>query len=90
MEWEVDLTETEEASEAAELSELTLEIFIMLAFELEELGPVNTGAGGKGNIVLEILEVIGGDTDSNDRDDKFSDNVTLLTLDMVVTFLGYI
>lgn len=90
MEWEVDLTETEEASEAAELSELTLEIFIMLAFELEELGPVNTGAGGKGNIVLEILEVIGGDTDSNDRDDKFSDNVTLLTLDMLVTFLGYI
>ena len=90
MEWEVDLTETEEASEAAELSELTLEIFIMFAFELEELGPVNTGAGGKGNIVLEILEVIGGDTDSNGRDDKFSDNVTLLTLDMLVTFLGYI
>ena len=90
MEWEVDLTETEEASEAAELSELTLEIFIMFAFELEELGPVNTGAGGKGNIVLEILEVIGGDTDSNDRDDKFSDNVTPLTLDMLVTFLGYI
>ena len=90
MEWEVDLTETEEASEAAELSELTLEIFIMFAFELEELGPVNTGAGGKGNIVLEIFEVIGGDTDSNDRDDKFSDNVTLLTLDMLVTFLGYI
>ena len=61
----------------------------MFAFELEELGPVNTGAGGKGNIVLEILDV-GGETDSNDRDDKFSDNVTLLRLDMLVTFLGYI
>lgn len=62
----------------------------MFAFELEELGPVNTGAGGKGNIVLEILEVVGGETDSNDRDDKFSDRVTLLTPDMLVTFLGYI
>ena len=65
----------------------------MFAVELEELGPVNTeaAAGGKGNIVLvlEILEV-GGENDSNDRDNKFSDNVTLLTLDMVVTFLGYI
>ena len=62
----------------------------MFAFELEELGPVNTGAGGKGNIVLEILEIVGGETDSNDRDDKFSDRVTLLTLDMLVAFLGYI
>ncbi len=65
----------------------------MFAVELEELGPDNTeaAAGGKGNIVLvlEILEV-GGENDSNDRDNKFSDNVTLLTLDMVVTFLGYI
>ena len=90
MEWEVDRTETEEASEAAELSELTLEIFIMFAFELDELGPVNTGAGGKWNIVLEILEVVRGDTDSSDFVDKFSDKVTLLTLEMLVTFLGYI
>ena len=89
MEWDVDRIETEEASDGAELSELTLEMFIMFAFELEELGPVNTGAGGKGNIVLEILDV-GGETDSNVRDDKFSDNVTLLRLDMLVTFLGYI
>ena len=65
----------------------------MFAVEHEELGPVNTeaAAGGKGNIVLvlEILEV-GGENDSNDRDNKFSHNVTLLTLDMAVTFLGYI
>ena len=61
----------------------------MFALELEELGPVNTGAGGKGNIVLETFEV-GGETDSDDLDDEFSDRVTLLTLVMLATFLVYI
>ena len=48
----MDRIEIDEDSEAAEDSELTLEIFIILAVD-EELVVVNIGAGGKGNIVFE-------------------------------------
>ena len=71
--------------EAGADSELTLEIFIIFAIELEELGPDMTGAGGKGNIVVlvEILEVRG-ETDSDECDEVLSDGVKL------ATFLGLI
>ena len=69
--------------EAGADSELTLEIFIIFAIELEELGPDMTGAGGKGNMVVEILEVRG-ETDSDECDEVLSDGVKL------ATFLGLI
>ena len=69
--------------EAGADSELTLEIFIIFAIELEELGPDITGAGGKGNMVVEILEVRG-ETDSDECDEVLSDGVKL------ATFLGLI
>ena len=69
--------------EAGADSELTLEIFIIFAIELEELGPDMTGAGGKGNMVVEILEVRG-ETDSDECDEVLSDVVKL------ATFLGLI
>ena len=69
--------------EAGADSELTLEIFIIFAIELEELGPDMTGAGGKGNMVVEILEVRG-ETDSDECDEILSDGVKL------ATFLGLI
>ena len=49
----------------------------------EELGPDMTGAGGKGNMVVEILEVRG-ETDSDECDEVLSDGVKL------ATFLGLI
>ena len=84
LECDVDRMETEEDSDAAEDSELTLEIFIILAVD-EELVVVNIGAGGKGNIVFEEdLEANcagGGEDIDKDPDDaeEFSDKVTLFT-----------
>ena len=88
----MDRTETDEDSDAAEDSELTLEIFIILAVE-DELVVVNIGAGGKGNIVFEedFEEAIcagGGDDIDKEPDEveEFSDNVTHLTLAMFMNF----
>ena len=83
----MDRIEIDEDSEAAEDSELTLEIFIILAVD-EELVVVNIGAGGKGNIVFE--EAGGGDDIDKDPDDaeEFSDNVTLFTLGMLMYFFS--
>ena len=90
----MDRTETEEDSDAAEDSELTLEIFIILAVE-DELVVVNIGAGGKGNIVFEEdfeeANCAGGGDDIDkepDDADEFSDNVTHLTLAMFMHFLS--
>ena len=76
----------------ASSSELALEILIILAsgleIEDEELNLLNTGAGGKGNIVFEIFAV-GGETgrESNDLGDEFSDSVTLWPWVMLGTLL---
>ena len=90
MEWQVE-TDSSASSACVSSAELALEIFIIFAsgLEEEELNLSSTGAGGKGNIVLEILQV-GGETgrESNDLDDEFSDTVTLLPLVILVTFLG--
>ena len=87
-EWEVDLIDTEELSDAD--SELTLEIFIILALE-EELGTTvaRTGAGGNGNIVFEDF-VDMGDADLEDtveEEFEFSFSVTLLLLLLLLAIL---
>ena len=59
---------------------------MMLALLDPEQGAVvNTGAGGKGNIVMALGAWVGGEDDP--LDDEFSDNVIVLILELVIILL---
>ena len=60
-------------------------MLMMLALLDPEQGAVvNTGAGGKGNIVMVLGAMVGGEDDPLD---EFSDNVMVLILELVIILL---
>jgi len=81
---EVDLMETDEVSDAAEDSELTLEMLMMLAL-VDPGAVVKTGAGGNGNIVNVFGACVGGDDEL--LDEEFSDKVTFFKFVLAIILL---